>query len=77
MLGESLRHPGVGQAAMTEVPIIQEYCTRGDLRQALQTGKLEGQEVSEDGRATAPDIHVALMLALDVASAMEDIHSRN
>lgn len=62
---------------MSEVLIIQEFCSRGDLREALKHGKLEGQRMGEGGKASAPDLPVALTLALDIAAGVAYIHNMN
>uniref|UniRef100_A0A7S1SJ73 Protein kinase domain-containing protein n=1 Tax=Tetraselmis chuii TaxID=63592 RepID=A0A7S1SJ73_9CHLO len=56
-----------------EVRIIQEYCTRGSLYNALHGGRLPGQS----GRHTPPDVILCLQIALDVACGMHHIHSMN
>jgi len=54
-----------------EVSIVQEYCNRGSLRNALQQGAMPGQ-ASEGG---PPGMECCLLVAEDVACGMNHIHS--
>eukprot|EP00873_Tetraselmis_striata_P038243 jgi/Tetstr1/458507/TSEL_044913.t1 len=64
------------RVVLWEARIIQEYCCHGDLRYALKKGKLKGQRIGEDGKASPPDRGTALRLALDAASGMAYIHTK-
>ncbi len=56
---------------LLEANIIQEYCNKGSLYSALESGRLPGQ----NGNGTMPSAKVALQIALDVACGMHHIHS--
>lgn len=62
--------PGDGGLAAYRCMIVMEFCEAGTLWQALQHG------LFHEGRARAPRLRPLLEVALDVAEALEHLHSR-
>jgi len=75
--GYSKHMANEADSLICKVHVVQEYCSRGDLRGVLKRGGLEGQKRGADGEPNPPHIPAALTLALDVASGMTYIHSMN
>ena len=62
--------PGDGALAAYRCMIVMEFCEAGTLWQALQHG------LFHEGRGRAPRLRPLLEVALDVAEALEHLHSR-